>query len=206
MIHESIKAKVKRATVALPRTGGLGVLVTGNLIITAAHCIEFKCEGEMVLGDCFREEIETAHGKLQVQPLAVEPVSDIAVLGSLDNYKETVKFEEFCTATEAIEVDQSDHELFQEFPVYIYTHKGTWVKGRAQQCSEDAPSLALDTDKKIECGTSGGPIINDSGALVGIVSNSIDDADNHGKFSGMAPRQYLTLPSWICRKIFGQKV
>ena len=85
MLRENIYTDVANATVTLLGRGGQGVLVSGNLIITAAHCIDFKCEGQMVLGDYFIEEIKTTQGKLKVAPLAVEPVSDVAVLGSLDD-------------------------------------------------------------------------------------------------------------------------
>ena len=84
MLQESTYTDVAKATVTLLGKGGQGVLVSGNLIITAAHCIAFRCEGEMVLGDYFIEEIKTCERELKVALLAVEPVSDLAVLGSLD--------------------------------------------------------------------------------------------------------------------------
>ena len=81
MVDAFVKAKVAKATVRLTRSGGQGVLVCGNVILTAAHCIGFNLEGGMVLGDFYIEDIETAQGMLKVGPLAVEPISDIAVLG-----------------------------------------------------------------------------------------------------------------------------
>lgn len=98
MIEDKIQADIVNATVTLLKKGGRGVLVAGNLIVTAAHCIGFECSGSMVLGDYYIEEIETVQGRLRVTPRAVEPVSDVAVLGSLDDqefYKDHSAFEEF---------------------------------------------------------------------------------------------------------------
>jgi hypothetical protein len=46
MIKEQVKTDVANATVTLLKRGGRGVLVPGNLIVTAAHCIEFECGGQ----------------------------------------------------------------------------------------------------------------------------------------------------------------
>ena len=203
MLRESIKTNVANATVTLLRKGGQGILVSGNLIITAAHCIVFSLEGEMGLGEYFIEEIRTSQGELKVAPLVVELVSDLAVLGSLDNQefaKEAEDFEKFCENTKAIPLCRSDFELFRKFRVHIYTHKGTWMTGSAMLCSKDAEKLSTEADEQIEPGTSGSPIINDSGKLVGIVSNTTMDAD---KSVGAAPRPHLALPVWVCRQIFG---
>ena len=45
MLREKIKIDVANATVTLLGKGRQGVLVSSNLIITAAHCINFSCEG-----------------------------------------------------------------------------------------------------------------------------------------------------------------
>ncbi len=172
MLRKSKKNVVEKATVTLLGKGGQGVLVRGDLIITAAHCIDYRCEGAMVLGYPFIETIKTGEKELMVAPLAVEPVSDVAVLGSLDNQecnKEAGDFEEFCEHTKPVPLC-SDFEPFRKFKVNIYTHKGTWVTGSARVGGKGAQLIGVKADEQIEGGTSGGPIINDSGELVGIVS------------------------------------
>jgi len=208
MLLENIYSDVAEATVTLLKKGGQGVLVDGDLIITAAHCIDFRCEGEMVLGDHFIERIKTGQRELKAAPRAVEPVSDLAVLGSLDGQqfsKEAEDFEEFCEHTKPVRLCRSDFALFRKFRVHIHTHFGKWLTGSAMQCGEDAQALAIEADEKIEGGTSGGPIINDSGELVGIVSNSTDQPGMQCKFEGLAPRPHLALPVWVCRRIFDRK-
>jgi len=151
MVREKIKTEIARATVHLIKREGQGVLVDGNLILTAAHCIEFKSDGSMVLGDYFIEKIKTVKGELSVTPLAVEPVNDIAILCSLDNQtfcNEADEYELFCEETNPVKICTKEFELFDKFPVYIYTHKGTWVRGDAQQCYKDATHLSIEAEKK----------------------------------------------------------
>jgi hypothetical protein len=70
--------------VSIRKNIGQGILIPGGLVLTAAHCVSFSTDGAMVLGDRFVEEIGTSNGPLKLNPMAVEPVSDIAVLVALD--------------------------------------------------------------------------------------------------------------------------
>jgi len=202
--------EVEKAIVSLldekAKDKGRGVLVGGNIIVTAAHCIDFECNGYMVLGKYYIEEIRTVLGELKVTPLAVEPVSDIAVLGSLDGqefYDESVAFDDFCEKTKPVPLYLGELELFREYPVYIYNHKGKWVTGRIKKWERYSPILSIQTNEKIEEGASGGPIINESGKLIGIASNfSQTQCDN--KYTGRAPYLQLALPVWVISKILGK--
>ena len=203
MISESIKTMVANATVSLLRQGGQGVLVKNSLIVTAAHCIDYKCDGSMVLEDFFIEEIKTLQGKkLKVTPWAVEPVKDIAILGSLDGqsfYDEANEFEEFCEKTKPVSLCFDSLKSSHKFPIYIYTHKKTWIKGEAARYgpNKESPSIGIQANEQIEGGTSGSPIINEQGQLVAIVSNSKVGIP----YDGSAPRPHLALPAWASRSI-----
>ena len=195
---------VESATVTLLKKGGQGILVPGNLIITAAHCIDFSCEGEMAMGEYFIEEIQTIKGKLKVTPLAVEPVSDIAVLGALDAQeapKELRDFEMFCEQTKAIPICQREFQLFKKMNVHVYTHNKTWIKGSAMQCQKEAELISVEFGEQVEPGTSGSPIINSSGELVGIVSNTTILNREGEKSIGMSPRPHRAVPVWIINRI-----
>ena len=210
MPRENIFDDVAKATVTLLGKGGQGVLVSSNLILTAAHCINFSFKGGMVLGDHrFFEKIKTGEGELIVAPLAVEPVSDLACLGSLDEQiaaKEAEDFEKFCEQTSPVPLCRRNYEIRKDFRVHIYTHKGTWVTGSAMQSCEDAKALYVEADEQIEGGTSGGPIINDSGELVGIVSHFSLATEGQHQCWGLTPRPHLALPVWVCRRIFGGSI
>lgn len=204
MITKEIQKKVENATVKLLGKGGQGVLVRNNMILTAAHCIDWDCRGGMVLGDYRIEEIETVRGKLKVGPLAVEPGTDIAVLGSLDDQAfcdEAEAFEDFCEKVKPIRLFLGKLKRGDKFPIYVFTHKGTWIKGEATKWAsqKDSPSIGIDMDENIEGGTSGSPIVNEKGELVSIMSNAggSDGITRHG----VGPRPHLALPLWISLSI-----
>ena len=202
MLSDDIRQAIEAATVRLPDMGGQAVSVTGGLILTACHCVKWNGESGMALGDDIVMEIETRQGeRLRVTPLAVKPVADIAVLGALDNQvfsKDALAFEDWCERTGGVCVAQDDYPLFEEHPVYVLTHTGPWICGAVQLCRDDAPTLALTTDPPIEGGTSGGPIVDGAGRLVGVVSNGGDDGDG-----GMCPRPHMALPVWVSRHVLG---
>jgi hypothetical protein len=79
------KARVAAATVRLTSTGGQGVLAPGGLILTAAHCVDW----DVTAGVQDKHHVETVRARsgarAKVRLLAVEPLADIAVLGSLDD-------------------------------------------------------------------------------------------------------------------------
>jgi len=115
----------------------------------------------MMLGGYLIERIKTRERELKVGILAVDPVNDIAVLGSLDDQafaQEAEDFENFCQLTKPVTLCRTDFEISRKFRVHIYTHKGTWVTGTAMQCNEHAKSLYVKTDEQIEGGTSGGQL------------------------------------------------
>jgi hypothetical protein len=208
MLEERIQRQVEKAIIEVLPKGCQGVLVTGEVILTAAHCVHFDIEGSMVLGDFYIEEIRTVHGTMKGATLAVEPVADIAALGSPDSQEfgeEAEQFDSFCEKTKAVSLHVGNSEPFEPFPVYIHTHKGAWVTGTATQTSSDAKALWIEADEQIEGGTSGSPIVNESGELVGIVSHTSLAREGESRSNGLAPRPHVTLPLWVCRRILGKR-
>lgn len=178
---------------------GQGVLVDGEMIITAAHCITLKNDGSMALGDYFVERVKTSSGnELRVAPLAVEPVADVAVLGSLDPrvfHSEGVEYELFCEEVKPVPLFHGSLDLYREINVNLYSHKGYWIKGKAALPSEYSSVIFVDTEKPIERGTSGGPIITDEGELLGVVS-VFCDSTKKGHSEGLQPYLQHALPVW----------
>lgn len=204
--RDTTRMKKFNYIVKLTQRGGLGVLV-GNVILTAAHCVNYSTEGEMVLGDYFIQEIDTWQGKIKATPIAVEPVRDIAVLGCLDAQefpKKAEAFEQFCQSTTPVKLATRRLKAGQSFPVKIHQPNGTWSKGTGQIFGSDSEaSICFEAEQEIKGGSSGGPILNMDGELVSIVSN-FSIPNGKAKSTGSCPRPLYALPVWICRKFLAK--
>lgn len=199
----------------LPRNGGQGVLVPGGFILTAAHCIEWSTSGGMSLGDPCLEPVATkSHGRLVASVYAVEPVSDVAVLGCPDEqtfWKEAQAWESFCetTAPVATCVDEFATADAEErwTAAHLLTHRRQWTEVEISEPGFGPAGYAacLRSRTRITGGTSGGPIVNDAGLLLGVVSWSVDGKTD-GWFDGAFPRPHRALPGWIWSRIEGAQL
>ena len=195
---------VERATVEFPKMGGRGVFVGGNLILTASHCIVYETGGTMALDDHLIQEIQTFDGKnLKVQILAVDLVSDFAVLGAPDGQDfdiESKDFDAFCEATKPVPVCFKNYPRFAEFPVEIWTHKNIWVQGKATLNDPNTQRIAIQSESAIEPGTSGSAIVNEAGELIALVS-TFSGNQSGGGWVGLNPFIPKALPVSIIQKI-----
>lgn len=204
MIDNNKKSIIERATVTILGKGGRGILVSGGFILTAAHCVNISVEGGMVLGEHCIEEIDTCLGKCKVTAKAVEPVNDIAALGSLDDqefWDESAEYQDFCNKTTPVKIAEPLLPGASEFPVYIYTHKGTWLKAVAEILGCENPVVSINCEEQIESGTSGSPIVNEAGELVAIVSNTSEIDEHITTCHSSNPQPMFALPVWVCNAI-----
>jgi hypothetical protein len=205
---ESETARVINATVHLDGKGGQGVLVAGGFILTAAHCIQWNGDGGMTMGEYYLEHVTTKSGAhFRVGPHAAEPVSDIAVLGSLDDQEfcdDCDEFEQWCEATPAVPIAYTTPAFRDPLRVSILTHKGKWIDARIVRYVPPGRPLHgvlyIEADDRIEGGASGGPVVDSSGQLVGVVSHFSESAVD-GKYIGRLPIVHLALPQWACAAI-----
>jgi len=219
MLSDAQRHMVENACVTLHHgeLRGQGVLVGGQFILTAAHNVLYLLEQKydtplastlvgMALGDHRVVELETSRGLLHVAPVAIEPVTDIAVLGALDDqmfFDECEAYEAWCEAVAPVPLCYEQFPFMTPVPVAVYTHRGLWLKGTAQQGGPTSYGFEINMPEGIEGGTSGSPIVTAQGTLAGIVSQAggaEPDAPEKGR-EGFAPRVHLTLPGWVVRRI-----
>ena len=202
MLSADQQRLIEQATVTLTGLTGRGILIPGQMILTAAHCVTYTTDGSMVLGDFFLEDILTAQGMaLKAQPVFLDPLADIALLGALDSQefsKEVSHYEAWCEAILPIPLSEADFPFDSPIPISVYTHRGQWIRGTVCQMSYDANALAWIMTTQIEGGTSGSPIVTDDGLIVGVVSHTNETG---AECMGLTPRPHLTLPGWALRQI-----
>jgi hypothetical protein len=185
---------------------GQCVVVEGGHCITAAHCLNYPEESVkrfftlLVLGECMLNRVWDDQCKILAAPLAIEPLSDVAVLGSPDYaalYDEAAAYDDFCERVQPVKLLRDIPERRKEFAVWIRTHRGGWLEGAATYYN--GGRFAYTTKTAIECGTSGGPIVNKRGELVGVVSHGGSKPFGGGLCRSTAPLIPMALPAWLLR-------
>jgi hypothetical protein len=200
-IPDGLRSQVELATVSLK--GGRGFLVAGNNILTAAHCIEavdYSAAAAARAGyDEVFEIVETKMRRYTLSVSALEPFADIAMLsGSAAPqlpFENNELFWSFTEETDPLRLCTEEFELFEPFPVYVFTHEGDWIAGRAKLSALGPRAfLLIEFDEDINEGSSGSPIVNGEGQVVGVLSTL------RGTLV-IAPRPHQVLPVWAVRKI-----
>lgn len=213
---EDVRDRIREAVVQLPKLQGKGVLVTGGFVLTAAHCLEWSGDGGMALVDHLAR-VETPSGaSFMLRVAAVDLVADIAALVAPDNQQ----FPDDCEAFERWQDSVREVDLSLEFDkwcarllpagetvrfaVSCLTQEGVWQRGYLQRNAPGqlcAPSHQMTFIAPITSGTSGGPIVDGNGDLVGIVSNAAH-ARADGTTEGMQPIVRNALPRWVLDAIW----
>jgi S1-C subfamily serine protease len=201
------KWHVEKAVVRLENPGGgLGTLVPGGIILTATHCIRWDGRGRMALGAQSSEWVGTPAGsRFRVRVAACDPLSDMAALQALEYEESDDKdvFERWQECVTPIPLSTVILELNESRPVWIFTHTGQWLTGVIMHCglpiTPQTGTWYLATKEPIEGGTSGAPVVDADGKLIGVVSQtwSVGGKDS----AAPVPIPRLALPSWLLARV-----
>jgi hypothetical protein len=212
MLADIQKKKIEAATVSIQNTSGRGVLIFGDLVLTAAHCVNWQTEGAMMaMEDWFPEPVKPANTEpFILTPVAIEPLSDIAVLGEIDDEESYLKFEEFRESTKPVRICETAFKNRESQNVYLLDREMNWVEAKITSYSlhDHFGRISIQTKAIIRGGCSGGPVVNSLGEIVGVVSHlggtpSQEDKDLYiDGGNGRIPIAHLALPVWVRNKIF----
>jgi len=203
MLSDALQKKIESAVVRIEGKKGRGTLIHGEFVLTAAHCIDCEYDGTMFQGlGQHLETVVTQDGRsFRMAPCAVEPVSDIAVLGEADDQElpeDSQQFQTFRDSTEPVKISRMRFKTEEEYEVYMLDLQLNWIKGKLIRFGifKHYSVIPINTEGEIEGGCSGGPIVNSDGQIIGVVANFSGDG-----YQGMIPIAHLALPYWVRKRI-----
>jgi len=218
-----IQKRVSSAVVQITREGkkgrrrvfqrvGQGVCVPGNFVLTVAHALDWHMltggyrRNEMTLGDHYTALVTTRDGERHEAEIdAVEPRSDLAVLGSPVPIQSSQSREdrpipkEFLQRAPAVPLWEGVWPLGDQMQVYLLSAEGKWFPATA---TRRYPPNGLPkggmmnvelVDDQVTFGDSGGPVVDGAGQLFGLVSDGTKDV------SVAIP--HFALPCWVRDRI-----
>ncbi len=158
---------------------GRGFVVNGSMIITAAHCLPNLPTG-FGIGDVEERTYRKLLARLgfkgktfiTAECLFVDPVADIAVLGPPD-YQVFFDENDYDTLVESIEplaVSAVITNKAAEQRAWMLSLAGDWFACKVKH--HGGPWWPTDCAQHIEGGMSGSPILDDTGAAIGVVAAS----------------------------------
>lgn len=192
------RAAAERALVNILRAGescGMGFLAPGDRVVTARHCVNdaLMTRERLVRISTFLNPavsvemvVEWFHEAVDVAVLKPKPGDEAA-------------FRQLATHLRPAPVQFSVPPLNQDFAVHFLRHDAGWASGTARFIRRDQEMLTINSQPVlvVHKGTSGTPIFDDTGAVIGVMGMSAADADTFGGLQGggeKRPPVFTALP------------
>ena len=203
---------LKKAQKSLVKvSGGTNSLGMGFLtecgFVSAAHCLP-RIPDPNDLSEAVKVKIKNL-SELESYALVsgVEPCLDLAILSDSSSSGigvdlAPVEMEEYFQLLRNMEEAQiylEEPELEKEIIVYIYNHKGQWLEGRTVFLNPISLGLVINLsnqNERIERGTSGAPVFNAEGQVLGVVNVAIENSPE-----GMMAYLANCLPGWALKEL-----
>jgi S1-C subfamily serine protease len=171
------------------------------------HSIDWKRAG-LAHGDPHLVAITTKSGApLRLPPAFADVVSDMAVLEEPDAdelYDDALAFELWREDTRPVHVRVWTPAPQESLRVFVLAHTGEWIRGtviRPGTRNEPVGRIAIAPEQPIQRATSGGPVVDEWGQLVGVASLGANVGKPVDGDIGIIPLACAALPGWILKRI-----
>lgn len=201
---EGWEDRVRAATVTLPERGGRGVLAPGGLVLTATHCLGWDGSLGLALGDHHPVLVEAGGCSFRLGPRFGDGVSDMAALGALDDQafpNDERVFAEWQRQLRPVPLSpwlprtpdarrlRRQPEPWVSHPARLLSLDGRWFAGVVKYDFDPSGKVWLEAEEPLESGMSGGPVVDEQGRLLGVIS--------WGSEYGQIPPARFAMPAWI---------
>lgn len=203
-VDEKRKTTAQRAIVTVGEGHGFVLRIGGGrAIVTAAHCLPNLPIAASIVG----AEERTYHEllgyigdpgpRLAVECYFVDPVADIAVLGSPDSQlfgREWEACEALIEAHSALRIGKAP----AAGTAWILSLDGEWIKCRVEHYG--GPLWIREAAADLVGGMSGSPIVSEDGAAIGVFIAAASTGDGPPRAGGPQPRLTESLPGRYLRR------
>jgi S1-C subfamily serine protease len=156
---------------------GCGVYIGGAMIATAAHCLQWQIGSDGLIAHASAVRIVSSLGfEFKAIPIFADIVADIAILGPVGEsepavFQDRAAFTEFGRAIDPIPMLTDVPGDGPPITVRVRTNAGSWMRGVALAGDDRRNWMQVRLWADIPSGSSGGPIVDCDGRLVGVVSD-----------------------------------
>jgi hypothetical protein len=206
----------EKSAQAVIRVGdGRGFVVEGHdgrqYVITAAHCLRSLPEPNAAYdseANTYSNLLARLHAEPAVSAVcrSVDPVSDIAVLGSPDDQECDLGAEDYRSLVGAIP-RLAVRKCTEDEPVWLLGLDGQWFRAQRRHAIV-TPGICLEElGQPIAPGMSGSPILGDDGKALGVVCLGPNDAAAGNQHGINGPHANLAehLPVWLFNRLFRKR-
>ncbi len=178
-----------------------GFLISAGLIITNSHCLPRLPQPERLGTDLVFLTITPLDApsiKARAMVVYADPCSDIAILSGPDREEFPLEANQYLTMLQSLtplRINLKPLGRFENVEVGVRTVDGSWLLGSAFIAGTAGRNISVSLrpkEARIRPGTSGSPVFNDKGLVIGVVKFA---SETHAEFTALVLPDHV--PAWV---------